>query len=114
MVKAASLIALLFVSGSSAFTQAQDWEPSPGHAQLPIWQSTVPDAQPGPGLEMMKIDSDFFVAGRRVTGVLNVTQPTMTVYAPRERLLARRPSCFPVVASKDWRSTLRARRFATG
>lgn len=77
------LIALLFASGSSALTQTADWEPSPGHSQLPIWPSTAPDAQPVPGPEMMKIDSDFFVAGRHVTGVFNVTQPTMTVYAPK-------------------------------
>jgi acetyl esterase/lipase len=82
VIKATFLIALLFVSGSSALTQARNWEPSPGHTQLPIWQSTVPDAQPVPGPETMKIDSDFFVAGRHVTGVFNVTQPTMTVYAP--------------------------------
>lgn len=82
MIKATFLIALLFVSGSSALAQAQEWEPSPGHTQLPIWQGKVPDAKPVPGPEMMKIDSDFFVAGRPVTSVFNVTQPTMTVYAP--------------------------------
>jgi acetyl esterase/lipase len=97
----AFLIAFLLASGSSAFTQAHDWSPSPGHTQLRIWPGKVPDAQavPGPeamriwpgkvpdaqavpGPEAMKIDSDFFVAGRHVTGVFNVTQPTMTVYAP--------------------------------
>ncbi len=32
---------------------------------------------------MMRIDPGFLVAGRHVTGAYNVTQPTMTVYAPK-------------------------------
>ncbi|HEV2381645.1 MAG TPA: alpha/beta hydrolase [Terriglobia bacterium] len=64
--------------------QAASWQPSPGHTQLPIWPNTVPDAQPVPGPETTKVDSGFFVAGGHVTGVSNVTQPTITVYAPAE------------------------------
>jgi acetyl esterase/lipase len=74
----------LFVVPSllSMGAQTAPWQPSPGHSQVPIWPDRPPDAKPVPGPEMMKIDSDFFVAGRHVTGVSNVTQPTITVYAP--------------------------------
>ena len=27
---------------------ADSWQPSPGHAQVPIWPGTVPDAIPNP------------------------------------------------------------------
>lgn len=77
-------LAFFVVSGAlSLWAQTALWQPSPGHTQVPIWPSTIPDAQPVPGPETMKIDSDFVVAGRHVTGVFNVTQPTMTVYAPK-------------------------------
>jgi acetyl esterase/lipase len=74
----------LFVFSGVIFLPAQtaSWQPSPGHTQQPIWPGKVPDAQRLPGPETMKIDSDFFVAGRHVTGVFNVNKPTMTVYMP--------------------------------
>jgi acetyl esterase/lipase len=79
-------LALFVVSGVLALgAQMASWQPSPGHTQLEIWPSTVPDAQPVPGPEMMKIDSSFLVAGRHVIGVYNVTRPTMTVYAPKAK-----------------------------
>ncbi|MGA7292023.1 MAG: alpha/beta hydrolase [Terriglobales bacterium] len=77
------LAIFVFVSVLTLGAQTASWQPSPGHIQVPIWPSTVPDAQPAPGPETMKIDSDSLVAGRHVTGVFNVTEPTMTVYAPK-------------------------------
>jgi len=62
--------------------QTHVWQPSPGHTQVAIWPGTAPDAQPVPGPEVIKTDSNFLVAGRPVTGVYNVTRPTMTVYSP--------------------------------
>lgn len=62
--------------------QTDMWRPSPGHKQIPIWPGKVPDAQPVSGPELIRTDSDFLVAGRRVTSVHNVTRPTMTVYSP--------------------------------
>jgi acetyl esterase/lipase len=92
-----SLFLAFFVVSSvlSLGAQTASWQPSPGHIQLPIWPSTPPDAQPVPGPETMKIDSDFFVAARHVTGVFNVTQPTMTVYAPTERSTGAAVLVFP-------------------
>jgi acetyl esterase/lipase len=79
-------LALFVVSGVLALgAQTASWQPSPGHTQLETWPSTVPDAQPVPGPEVMKIDSSFLVAGRHVIGVYNVTRPTMTVYAPKAK-----------------------------
>jgi acetyl esterase/lipase len=90
------LLALFMVSGALAVGgQTAAWQPSPGHSQGKIWPGTVPDAQPVPGEEATKIDSDFFVAGRHVTGVFNVTQPTMTVYTPQGKNTGAAVLVFP-------------------
>lgn len=65
--------------------QTPVWPPSSGETQVPIWPSAIPDAQPAPGSEMVKTDSNFLVADKRVIGVYNVTRPTMTLYAPKRR-----------------------------
>lgn len=89
------LCLFVFSGVASLGAQAASWQPSPGHTQLPIWPNTVPDAQPVPGPETMKVDSDFFVAGRHVTGVTNVTQPTITLYAPAGKATGAAVLVFP-------------------
>jgi acetyl esterase/lipase len=68
---AASLLAL---AGAGTVVRAEPavWQPSPGHAQVPIWPGTPPDQPAMPGPETVK-----------QMAVANVTRPTMTVYAPR-------------------------------
>src|SRR3974390_2131013 len=66
----------------SLSAQTPGWQPSPGHNQGPIWPGAVPDPQPVKGPEAMEIDPKFLIAGKPVTGVKNVTRPTMTVYSP--------------------------------
>src|SRR5678815_5940308 len=64
--------------------QTNVWQPSPRHTQIPIWPGAVPDAgkQPIDGPEGIKtlVTKD----GTRWVAALNVTQPTMTVYSPKE------------------------------
>ena len=88
-------LALFVVTSVLAGAQTPAWQPSPGHSQLPLWPGTVPNAQPVPGPETTKIDSDFFVAGKHVTGVSNVTKPTMTVYAPERNRTGAAVVVFP-------------------
>ncbi len=61
------------------------WSPSPGHTQVPIWPGTVPDVQPTTGTEYMIIQGTDVEAykPKGVQMVSNVSQPTMTVYAPK-------------------------------
>src|SRR5579864_1276430 len=64
--------------------QTPDWQPLPGHTQVPIWPGTAPDAQPVAGPEVAKTTGkEFLVAGKPAVGVSNVTRPTMTVYSPK-------------------------------
>lgn len=63
--------------------QTTVWQPSPGHAQVPIWPGAAPDAQaqsvPGPEY----VTNTPTPAGKSLTWVCNVSQPTMTVYSPK-------------------------------
>ena len=74
---AASLFASAFLGA-----QAPGWQPPPGHIQIPIWPGAAPDPQPVKGPEKVDTDPRFLVGGKTVTGVSNVTVPTMTVYPP--------------------------------
>jgi acetyl esterase/lipase len=73
---------MVFACGSVS-AQTSDWQPSPGHTQLPIWPGAAPDPQPVKGPETAEWSAkNDLVAGKQVLGVSNVTRPTMTVYSP--------------------------------
>ena len=57
------------------------WQPAAGHTQVALWPRAVPDSQPVPGPETVTVSTEL-LAGRPMTSVRNVTQPTMTVFAP--------------------------------
>ena len=77
-----SIFALCVVFACGGLSaQTNVWQPSPGHAQVPIWPGAVPDAQPVPGPE--SVTNLTGTAGGRWVGIDNVSQPTMTVYSPK-------------------------------
>ena len=71
---AASLTLALACRATAVDAGPAAWQPSPGHAQIPIWPGAPPDPISVPGPETVK-------GG----GVTNVTRPTMTVYPPSSR-----------------------------
>ena len=74
-------LCLLGVS-STANAQATAWEPSCRQVQMPIWPGKPPGKQSVPGPETATVGKEL-LAGKPVTSVTNVTQPTLTVYAPQ-------------------------------
>ena len=68
------ILALCLLLSSALLAQNHTWQPSPGHAQIPIWPRTPPDQQfaPPPNSETMP----------KPGAIENVSRPTMTVYAP--------------------------------
>jgi acetyl esterase/lipase len=64
---------------------------------MAIWPGTPPDAQPLPGPEyaLTKSNDRPQFAGKPVTGVYNVSRPTMTVYAPRGKNTGAAVVVFP-------------------
>jgi acetyl esterase/lipase len=63
--------------------QTPVWQPSPGHMQVPIWPSTVPDPRPIAGPEFATTTGkESLVAGKPWVAISNVSRPTMTIYSP--------------------------------
>lgn len=63
-----------------SLAQADVWQPTPGHMQIPIWPGAVPDAIPNPQPESVGPPPGQAWWPR----VNDVSQPTMTVYAPKD------------------------------
>ena len=59
------------------------WQPPAGHQQEPIWPGTPPDARPTTGPETFATNTTDLVAGQPWVHVDNVSQPTITRFAPR-------------------------------
>lgn len=83
MTKLFMLAAYIAITLGVANAQGGSWQPSSGHTQIPIWPGTAPDAQPVTGSENTKTVTDPLVAGKSWVKVSPVSQPTMTVYAPK-------------------------------
>lgn len=86
MSREAPVIAFCVLHAFSALTaQAVGWHPSPGHTQIPIWPTTVPAGREGGDAETWGPVTQTMVAGRQWHYVSNVSQPTLTVYSPKEK-----------------------------
>jgi len=72
----------LLVVCASVHADPMVWQPAAGHTQIPLWPGTVPDARPMPGPEYVK-EGTSLIGGKTVIAISNVSQPTMTVYAPQ-------------------------------
>lgn len=70
------------------------WQPAAGHAQIRLWPGAPPDARPLPGAEYSTTGKKL-IGGRTITGVYNVSQPTMTVYAPTAKNTGTAVVVFP-------------------
>lgn len=89
------LVMLLAMVGLGPQAQAGAWQPTAGHAQIPIWPGAVPDARPLPGPESVSVRKADLIAGKPWTAVSNVAKPTMTVYAPKGKNTGAAVVVFP-------------------
>jgi len=88
------LCILFSVGGLPAQTRV--WQPSPGHAQIPLWPAVPPGAQATSAAETVTTTgSDHLVAGRPWTYIQNVSRPTMTVYSPKGKNTGAAVVVFP-------------------
>ena len=86
----AAVLAVVLMAGASPGCGAQSgWRPAAGHTQIPLWPAAPPDARPGVGAEAVHnaVDRETgrmkLVGGAPYSYVENVTQPTITIYAPK-------------------------------
>jgi acetyl esterase/lipase len=90
------LVALCVVFGFGGLSaQTTAWQPSPGHMQVPIWPGAAPDARSVAGPETIETDTKDLVAGRPCVYLNNISQPTMTVYAPKGKNTGAAVVVFP-------------------
>lgn len=81
-----AVIALLIAIWPVCLTaQTRAWQPSPGHAQIPIWPATPPDARPVTGPETYSLVNKPLVGDRPWHAIAHVSRPTMTVYSPTDK-----------------------------
>ena len=86
-----AIISLVFLLFGILPAQAEGWQPSSGHTQIPLWPGAVPDAKPAPEAESVQhVDSHG-----GWTQVSNVSQPTLTVYAPAQKSTEAAVVVFP-------------------
>jgi acetyl esterase/lipase len=79
-------IALTALVASNVIAQQIAWQPAPGHLTVELWPQGAPGAIPDPPAEVdLTPPNAALVAGRPLIRLGNVSRPTLTVYAPKDR-----------------------------
>lgn len=91
---------LLFVAlvaiTTSVFAQEPAWPPATGHMTTPLWPNGAPGAQPNADAEIDKTTAkDNLIAGKPLIRLGNVSKPTLTLYAPKEKTTGAAVVVFP-------------------
>lgn len=87
------LCAAIAASSFTALAQKPAWEPAPGHTTLPLWPSGAPGEPANlPAEKDMTKPTDNLIAGRPLVRLGNVSNPTITYYAPKPAPSAPAPA----------------------
>ena len=97
MHKALLAVAAVMIVVTTASAQKPAWQPKPGHTTLNLWPNGAPGAQPNPPVEidLYNPEKDKPTAGRPIVRLGNVSNPTLTVYAPKENKSGTAVVVFP-------------------
>jgi acetyl esterase/lipase len=88
--------AALLVLSTSLFAQTPPWPPGPDHQTLPLWPNGAPGAQPNPLPEGdTTTEKDNRPAGKLVIRIGNVSNPTLTLYTPKDKNTGAAVVVFP-------------------
>ncbi len=89
------LVAIVLLS-AAFFAQAPAWQPTPGHLTLNLWPQGAPGAQPSLAAEVDATTAkDNLIAGKPLIRLGNVSVPTLTVYAPKQKNTGAAVVVFP-------------------
>ncbi|MDE2257863.1 MAG: alpha/beta hydrolase, partial [Xanthomonadaceae bacterium] len=94
-MKSWSMVLGLLVLCGHVHAQPMTWQPAAGHTQEPIWPGTPPDALPMPESEYARTNAKSLIGGKTVVAIGNVSQLTMTVYAPKGKNIDAAVVVFP-------------------
>jgi acetyl esterase/lipase len=79
-------LAAVLASSVCLYAQKPAWQPAPGHVTLNLWPHGAPGAAASSAPEVdTTTTKDNLVAGGPVIRLGNVSVPTLTVYAPKEK-----------------------------
>ena len=87
--------AAVFSATAIAQQHLPQWQPSPGHQQIPIWPGAAPDPVVYDGPEYSVKVEDDLVAAKPWISDERVSVPTMTVYPPRTKNTGAAVVVFP-------------------
>ncbi len=78
------------------FAQKPAWQPGPGHPTLSLWPNGAPGAAPNPAPEIDTTTAkDDLIAGKPLIRLGNVSVPTITLYAPKDKNTGAAVVVFP-------------------
>lgn len=91
-----TLFALAVTLAAPALAQKPAWAPAPGHTTLKLWPHGAPGAPvaTGPEVDTSK-PTDNLIAGKPLIRLGNVTDPTLTLYAPKGKNTGAAVVVFP-------------------
>ena len=90
------LLVTLAVITTSVFAQEPAWPPATGHMTITLWPNGAPGAQPNADAEIDKTTAkDNLIAGKPLIRLGNVSKPTLTLYAPKEKKTGAAVVVFP-------------------
>jgi acetyl esterase/lipase len=95
-VRHSLLLAAVFGISTGVFAQKPGRPPAPGPTTLDVWPHGAPGALPNPAPEGDTTTAkDRLVVGRAVIRIGNVSSPTLTFYAPKEKNTGAAVVVFP-------------------
>jgi len=78
-------LAFAMLAVSVACTQQPAWQPPAGHLTIDLWPHGAPGATPNPPAEVDTTTvKDILIAGARLVRLSNVSNPTLTLYVPKD------------------------------
>jgi acetyl esterase/lipase len=88
--------AVLLAVSTSLLAQTPSWPPSPDHLTMPLWPTDAPGAQANPIPEGDTTTAkDNRPAGKPVIRIGNVSNPTLTLYTPKDKNTGAAVVVFP-------------------
>jgi len=113
MRKRLLILATLAAGCASLLAQTPAWQPAAGHPTLLLWPNGAPGAPPNPAPEIDTTTAkDNLIAGKPLIRLGNVSSPTLTLYAARDR--APQWWFFLGAVTAYWPLTWKGPRCATG
>jgi acetyl esterase/lipase len=90
------VFAAIVGTSTGLIAQSSAWPPTPDHLTLPLWPNGAPGAQPSTGPEMDTTTAkDNLPGGKPVIRLGNVSNPTLTLYAPKGKNTGAAVVVFP-------------------